>query len=396
LAWREQKTKEIFVRLANDGEIETLGESRPFFHCFWADSRTLYGAALPERAATLWKCDLSNGVQCQRLPGHSEIKGFTRFVAVSGRSTPDFIADDETRSLRRIYEIHDDTTTAAKELTYNSTEADILDFDGTNARLGWHGRYWSSPGPADQKGIVHFAKKVGDTLFSIYSDPGTARTLAQAGPQGWLPLLPRAQHASAPLPTEVELPLASGGKAFALHFNPQHHDRIVIWWHGGPAENVSPRYNPYYQFLDSLGYGVLAVNYPGSVGFGRSYEEAFNSQSIEETTQAALSYATQQGFKSIVSWSVSKGSVFQPHVLRSSYKISALIDQAGLLDPKKIRKEARKKRIAYFGIHGRFDKNAAHIDEYDFVYNAGHDLTQPEDFQEMQKKVAALLTAQSK
>lgn len=46
----------------------------------------------------------------------------------------------------------------------------------------------------------------------------------------------------------------------------------VVWLHGGPHEQVSPRFNPYFDFLTRLGFGVVALNYPGSTGIGKAYE----------------------------------------------------------------------------------------------------------------------------
>ncbi len=46
----------------------------------------------------------------------------------------------------------------------------------------------------------------------------------------------------------------------------------VLWLHGGPHEEVSPRFNVYIDFLVKRGFVVLALNYPGSTGLGNKYE----------------------------------------------------------------------------------------------------------------------------
>jgi pimeloyl-ACP methyl ester carboxylesterase len=46
----------------------------------------------------------------------------------------------------------------------------------------------------------------------------------------------------------------------------------LIWLHGGPHEQVSPRFNLYFDFLVSKQIAVYAINYPGSTGIGNTYE----------------------------------------------------------------------------------------------------------------------------
>ena len=46
----------------------------------------------------------------------------------------------------------------------------------------------------------------------------------------------------------------------------------VLWLHGGPHEEVSPRFNVYIDFMVKRGFVVFAVNYPGSTGLGNEYE----------------------------------------------------------------------------------------------------------------------------
>ena len=48
--------------------------------------------------------------------------------------------------------------------------------------------------------------------------------------------------------------------------------RWLLWLHGGPYEEVSPRFNIYFELFARNGIGLLALNYPGSTGIGNSYE----------------------------------------------------------------------------------------------------------------------------
>ncbi len=60
----------------------------------------------------------------------------------------------------------------------------------------------------------------------------------------------------------------------------------VIWLHGGPHEQVSPRFNLYFDFLARRNIAVYAINYPGSTGIGNSY--ALSGKSEQESIQVQL------------------------------------------------------------------------------------------------------------
>ena len=48
----------------------------------------------------------------------------------------------------------------------------------------------------------------------------------------------------------------------------------IVWVHGGPTGQDLEMFDPYVQFLCSLGFAVLQVNYRGSTGYGRPFQEA--------------------------------------------------------------------------------------------------------------------------
>ena len=49
---------------------------------------------------------------------------------------------------------------------------------------------------------------------------------------------------------------------------------LVVLVHGGPASHTIWEYNDEVQFLANRGYGVLSVNYRGSTGYGRKFQQA--------------------------------------------------------------------------------------------------------------------------
>lgn len=46
----------------------------------------------------------------------------------------------------------------------------------------------------------------------------------------------------------------------------------VVWLHGGPHEQISPRYNVLMNYINKAGWGIIALNYLGSTGMGNSFE----------------------------------------------------------------------------------------------------------------------------
>jgi alpha-beta hydrolase superfamily lysophospholipase len=107
----------------------------------------------------------------------------------------------------------------------------------------------------------------------MFSDDAHVTSLYRAEPGGALaPLLP----VTATLPQAPARLVASGAGVNHLLYLPPGAGKppagIVVWLHGGPHEDVSPRYNVYFAGLLGLGYGVYALNYPGSTGAGNDYE----------------------------------------------------------------------------------------------------------------------------
>ena len=46
----------------------------------------------------------------------------------------------------------------------------------------------------------------------------------------------------------------------------------IVWIHGGPHEQISPRYNVFYNYLNKEGWGIVCINYIGSIGLGNEFE----------------------------------------------------------------------------------------------------------------------------
>src|SRR5262249_12631290 len=112
----------------------------------------------------------------------------------------------------------------------------------------------------------------------------------------------------------------------------------IVWLHGGPHEQVSPRFNPYFDFLVRLGYAVVALNYPGSTGIGNGYELVGLTSSAQvdrqlEGIDPELGQVAQEypGFRRYALVGVSYGSALGfLHLLRHPDAVTKFVDFSGV------------------------------------------------------------------
>lgn len=88
-------------------------------------------------------------------------------------------------------------------------------------------------------------------------------------------------------PQHVEFATGRDEVAHGFYYPPAHPECVgpegetpplIVHTHGGPTAAESTALNLRIQFWTSRGFAVLAVNYRGSTGFGRSYREALSGQ----------------------------------------------------------------------------------------------------------------------
>lgn len=156
--------------------------------------------------------------------------------------------------------------------------------------------------------------------------PGAARPLVALAPAAARPA-PRMWRSAEGMPHFLYLP-AGEPRGW------------VVWLHGGPHEQVSPRFNPFFDALLERGYAVAALNYPGSTGIGNGYElrrvpeRAWVEQQVRaiETELRALQ-GMHPGLGRYAVVGVSYGaSLAQVLARRQPDRISALVDFSGMLD----------------------------------------------------------------
>jgi dipeptidyl aminopeptidase/acylaminoacyl peptidase len=107
-----------------------------------------------------------------------------------------------------------------------------------------------------------------------------------------------------PVPREARLTGPSGSVVHALVYPPANPAArapdgelppYIVWVHGGPTSQVSPRLDLEKAFFTSRGIGIIDVNYGGSSGYGRAYRERLRGQwgivDVADAMAAALALA---------------------------------------------------------------------------------------------------------
>jgi len=120
-----------------------------------------------------------------------------------------------------------------------------------------------------------------DHVLALHSDTTHRARLLELSPEGERVVLDAAYGSLSPADftpgSTVTYP--SGPYLIeGLLFKPEHARGMklpaIVWVHGGPTGQDVACFDPYVQFLCSLGFAVLQVNYRGSTGYGRPFQEA--------------------------------------------------------------------------------------------------------------------------
>ena len=109
------------------------------------------------------------------------------------------------------------------------------------------------------------------------------------------------------VPTSISFPSAAGRTAHAFHYPPANRDftapdgeqpPLIVISHGGPTSMATSTLKLATQFWTSRGFAVLDVNYGGSSGFGRAYQDALRGNwgivDVEDCVNAAR-FLSQRG-----------------------------------------------------------------------------------------------------
>lgn len=275
-----------------------------------------------------------------------------------------------------------------------SLSADVLEITDLGVRKGLHSKYFIDG--IDDSFLIFKIKKIGNRVFGIVANENHSRTLAVYQNKKWIPLVhPDSVSIAANSfdPKEVWITSDDGEKHQAYLFGDSSFTTAVVWLHGGPKENVSPRYSDYFAELNKNKSAVLALNYPGSTGRGREYEEKFTKEHNVSALRATFRYLKENNFQSIVTWSISTGAVLQRYILEEKLPVSGMIDQAGGYN-KNFSSLVKASSIPYFGIRG---KNDMHRSQkfFSFIYKGGHDITYEPQFATLMSKVIPFIESVS-
>lgn len=89
------------------------------------------------------------------------------------------------------------------------------------------------------------------------------------------------------VPETIEFPTENGLTAYGFFYRPQNKDYsgpvderppLLVKSHGGPTAAASSRFRLGFQYWTSRGFAILDVNYGGSTGFGRQYQQRLDGQ----------------------------------------------------------------------------------------------------------------------
>ncbi len=389
LSFRSGTRTQRFFRAGADG-VSILAEplGLALDRCLWTSPEQLVGVRGRQPPYQLVTCAVTPPrVTCTPSPALADVDHFIDFFVTADRRLG-VVARRRGTQFRRAYLVG---ATGLEEVP-GLPLGDVLEYDGTHARMGLHGTYWSTAETARDDALTLFKlERIGDRYTAIAADAHTNKTVAELRDGRWQLVVPpdvgRADTAAEPF--AVWLRARSGALHQAIYVGPLAPTQVVLWLHGGPRENVSPRFNPYFHWLNQQGFGVLALNYPGSTGRGAAYEQQFGPDGIADALQAALDYLWSQHVEKVVSWSISTGHNLQFELLAHRFGISALVDQAGR-DPRKLRAQAERQHVPYLSILGVNDEGGGDP-SVDVSYPGGHDITFEPDFRMMLARVAPFL-----
>lgn len=122
-----------------------------------------------------------------------------------------------------------------------------------------------------------------------------------------------------------------------IYFPKSVASKWLVWLHGGPYEQMSPRYNNYIYSLTKKGIGVIVVNYPGSTGIGNRYEMRGNENELIDAQLVSLRedlLAIKKFYPQVKKYAllgVSYGSILvSKYAEKYESDISQIIDYSGL------------------------------------------------------------------
>lgn len=249
-------------------------------------------AYLEDRRTHLWEYDPAQATF--RVIWKAPTRAYSPRLVHSTGDSVYFLSDHET-GLSQIYQadvhswrprrVHPSSHDQYSPRTYGDGLLFRSSIDGNFPALRLRGGRVDTLSPS--RGVVYdFSLEFPSPLF-VYAGEGRITSI-YAGSSGNDTLLrDLLNHDFAPVQPRAREFRTSEGMVHFVFAADSVPRRWVVWLHGGPREQVSPRFNLYFDFLVRLGYAVVALNYPGSTGIGNEYELPGLPDSAQVTRQLA-------------------------------------------------------------------------------------------------------------
>ncbi len=279
----------VLYHVETRAELPVTESPAEFTSLEWAaDGRRLF---LEDRETSIWEYDPAG--RAFRVVWKAPRTAYSPRSLHSHRQLLYFTSDHET-GLSQVYEL--DLTTSALRRVHPSdhdqysprwrSPGDLIfrtSIDGNVVALRLAGGQVDTISPA--AGVVYDVSLDFSPALFVYAGPRQITSIYTPTDSGRLGDLLRHDP-------DVRQPTAwpVRGRDGMVHFvfaADSLTTKWVVWLHGGPDEQVSPRFNLYFDFLTRLGYGVVALNYPGSTGIGNAYELREVPESERVTRQLA-------------------------------------------------------------------------------------------------------------
>lgn len=244
-----------------------------FQSILWSeDGESLY---LDDEHGGIWQYDLKSSrahkIWAPSTAGYSShmiAERHGRLLFVSNHETEVrqiYQFDPRDRSPKRLYPTQYDQFSPIEEAKGRYTFRTNIDGSFVAAQLR-DGKYAALSPPT---GVVYdFSLDFGAPLL-LYSNDQLPIGLYWFEAGRLRPLLPASSGSHQPTAIPIK---NAGGMTNFLYLPSSKPSAWLIWLHGGPHEQVSPRYNLYFDFLARRNIAVYAINYPGSTGIGKTYE----------------------------------------------------------------------------------------------------------------------------
>jgi len=375
-------------------ELSTSNQNIPRLEsCIWTKGKQLLGALHTEQGFQLAKCELNqSNLQCRPTNAFSGFTEITSFFEQDDKQVG-VIGIKAGESFRKAYLFSEDATQLKESTLNKKIKADIVEIQNNVFRVDSESRFFTNLEPSSShQAIISKLKNINSRWYAIAGDPYHNRTLAIFEKNNWkmLSYFPMLNISSINSPQEVWTTSEKGERYQSFYYGKPNAEKIVIWLHGGPKGNASPRFNSYMYDLNKKGYGVLAVNYPGSTGRGFKYESMNNAAAHLNCMVSVFQYLKKNKVKKVIVWSVSYADKLQKEMLENHLPVSAIVDQVGLSPSESLKKLADEQHIPYFSIRGKYDLKSI-AKNPDFSYLGGHDINDYRDYDQLFEKITPFL-----